>query len=88
MNKKAKKIGMTNLLRENNEVRRCYKMCQVLPLLPAASIAAGYQSIVNYAVEQEVVGIPMVTRFLQYVEKVWINGKLTIATNVTKLSTM
>lgn len=73
MNKKSRRLGLHPLYRISEPARRVYKMAQTLPLLPHARIQEGYNAILQYADDHNV--LQAMALFLDYVQRVWIMGK-------------
>lgn len=72
MRKKARNLGLTNLLRTNELARKAVNSAMALPLLPQEHISAGLDSIVMFA-EQNGIQDEL-QQFLNNVQCTWIEG--------------
>jgi len=62
LQKKIKKLGYTNYVKENMSAKMCIKMTAALALLPHHQIEMGFEEIKSYAQENRV----QLPRFFTY----------------------
>lgn len=68
---------MTNLIANNLHAKRVFKMCQSLALLPADQIPVqGFGHIQGYAEQHGLMDDDLIQQFLDYVNRIWIQGKV------------
>lgn len=72
----ASKQGLRPKMKDDENVRKVVKMAMALPLLPASQIREGFDVIRRRCNPATLAVAPLLTRFLAYIKRQWIDGKL------------
>lgn len=72
--KKCRKLGMTKLLKRNENARAIKKQLAALPLLPIEKIREGFETVKKFASKKKL--LKKFSRLFQYVQSYWLNSQV------------
>lgn len=74
--KRCRKLGMTKLLKENNDAKTIKRQLNALPLLPEKQILPGFNIIKKLAAKKKM--SKRFARLFNYVEKYWLKSQVRV----------